>query len=472
MIQPNTTTETAPTVWGLAPRQLHDRYWASRGVQVVRCGQRAPLIDDAELFMLAPPHLLTLFNLARPVELLGWGDLDVLWLRLRAAPEVDYRERIMLDDNGAFTGFNRVYGLRDERSTRVVLTPDRDLAAQWQAAPNSAAGGRALRAATDPVRRSSLKLAGRSYYAEMDQQVMRFLRELVRSWPYPNATIDGLQRVGPQVWSDGSHDGDAQFVGPAWIGAGRRLSPDDAVVGPAVLWDDPTARSAREDDELEWHEVEPTTASPTAAPAQPRGPSSPYLLIKRAMDIALSLLILLVIWPVFPVVALLIYLEDGWPVLFAHHRETRGGKEFACLKFRSMRTDAEQIKTELAKENQADGPQFFIEGDPRLTRIGPFIRRYHIDELPQLFNVLAGHMSLVGPRPSPFVENQYCPAWREARLSVRPGLTGLWQVSRTRREGEDFQEWIKYDIEYVESASLRLDLLILWRTIGVVLRGK
>jgi lipopolysaccharide/colanic/teichoic acid biosynthesis glycosyltransferase len=135
-----------------------------------------------------------------------------------------------------------------------------------------------------------------------------------------------------------------------------------------------------------------------------------------------------------------------------------------------MRKDSEEIKARLMAQNQADGPQFFIKNDPRLTKVGAFIREYQIDELPQLFNIVKGDMSVVGPRPSPFKENQYCPPWREARLSVRPGLTGLWQISRTREEGNDFQEWIKYDIRYVEKQSFWLDLWIIWRTIVLLVK--
>jgi lipopolysaccharide/colanic/teichoic acid biosynthesis glycosyltransferase len=136
-----------------------------------------------------------------------------------------------------------------------------------------------------------------------------------------------------------------------------------------------------------------------------------------------------------------------------------------------MRKDAERIKRELVAANQADGPQFFIKNDPRLTRVGRTLRKLQLDELPQFINVLLGHMSIVGPRPSPFVENQYCPGWREARLSVRPGVTGLWQVKRTRAAGTDFQEWIRYDIEYVERASLLLDVQIIWQTAALLIRS-
>ena len=137
----------------------------------------------------------------------------------------------------------------------------------------------------------------------------------------------------------------------------------------------------------------------------------------------------------------------------------------------SMRKDSEQLKAQLAAKNQADGPQFFIEEDPRLTRVGRLLRKANIDELPQFLNVLLGHMSIVGPRPSPRLENQYSAEWRETRLSVRPGITGLWQVNRTRIRGTDFQEWIKYDIEYVENQSWLLDIRIVWKTIVVLIRG-
>jgi lipopolysaccharide/colanic/teichoic acid biosynthesis glycosyltransferase len=167
---------------------------------------------------------------------------------------------------------------------------------------------------------------------------------------------------------------------------------------------------------------------------------------------------------------LLIYLEDGRPFFFGHRRETKGGKEFLCWKFRSMRKDAEAIKAKLIEQNMADGPQFFMEEDPRLTRVGRVLRKLQVDEWPQFFNVLTGDMSVVGPRPSPHQENQFCPAWREARLSVRPGITGLWQVRRSRAHGLDFQEWIKYDIQYVEQQSLLFDLQIIFESVWMLVR--
>ena len=174
-----------------------------------------------------------------------------------------------------------------------------------------------------------------------------------------------------------------------------------------------------------------------------------------------SVILLTVTAPLCILVMLAILLEDGRPILFRQRRQSLRGREFRCLKFRTMCRGAEAGKANLAARNRADGPQFHAPDDPRLLRIGRLLRRWHIDELPQLWNVLKGDMSIVGPRPSPDEENRCCPTWREIRLSVRPGLTGLWQVRRTRRAGLDFQEWIRYDLEYVRRQSWWLDLCVI-----------
>ncbi len=188
--------------------------------------------------------------------------------------------------------------------------------------------------------------------------------------------------------------------------------------------------------------------------------------IKRVGDVVLSSLALIALLPVFIVVAILIKLESRGPVFFSHLREQVGGREFPCVKFRTMVSDAHEKQRELYANSEVDGPQFKMAKDPRVTRIGTLLRMTNIDELPQLFNVLVGHMSLVGPRPSPFRENQICVPWRRARLSVRPGITGLWQVCRSddRSQG-DFHEWIYYDIAYVRHFSIWLDLKILVATV-------
>ncbi len=190
-----------------------------------------------------------------------------------------------------------------------------------------------------------------------------------------------------------------------------------------------------------------------------------YRFVKRGIDIVFSSLALLLLSPLLLVVSILVKCTSRGPVFFAERRQGLRGREFQCLKFRTMIQGADALQTRLRERNEVDGPQFKIANDPRLTILGGWLRKFNIDELPQFFNVLRGDMSLVGPRPSPDRENQYCPGWRRARLSVRPGITGLWQVLRLREnEASDFQQWIYYDMEYVRHRSLWLDWQLLWHT--------
>jgi lipopolysaccharide/colanic/teichoic acid biosynthesis glycosyltransferase len=301
-----------------------------------------------------------------------------------------------------------------------------------------------------------------------DEDLALFTLDLVRTWRHPDSVIPDIVQIAPKVWAPRGTalDTGLSFVGGAWIGTGRTIGSGATVLGPAALWDSPESRPAYRRD-VRWHEIEPTDAAAESASDHPARKRSRSQTAKRLFDIVFSLLALAVTLPLYPFIMFAIWMEDGWPFFFAHTRETLGGREFGCLKFRSMRKDAEQVKEKLRQQNRADGPQFFIQDDPRLTRVGRFIRRRNLDELPQFFNVLLGQMSVVGPRPSPHKENQFCPAWREARLSVRPGITGLWQVRRTRRPGADFQEWIKYDLEYVHKRGWKLDLMIILKTFGV-----
>lgn len=198
--------------------------------------------------------------------------------------------------------------------------------------------------------------------------------------------------------------------------------------------------------------------------ADPSGAAG-YLVAKRAMDITFSLAAICCSAPLMVAVAVLVKLTSRGPVLFGHPRQGLNGREFRCLKFRTMCVGADVRQKEFRDRNEVNGPQFKITNDPRLTSVGGWLRRYNLDELPQFFNVLMGQMSIVGPRPSPDAENQYCPAWRRARLAVKPGITGLWQVLRRRAcRDSDFQEWIYYDLEYALHCNLRLDWQLLWHT--------
>jgi exopolysaccharide biosynthesis polyprenyl glycosylphosphotransferase len=194
--------------------------------------------------------------------------------------------------------------------------------------------------------------------------------------------------------------------------------------------------------------------------------AGPNLVLKRALDIALGSLILLLSLPLWLIVPLLIKLDSPGPVLYRQVRVGRGGRQFTFYKFRSMRQGAEDEWHRLRALNETEGPILKIRNDPRLTRIGRFLRRTSMDELPQILNVLRGDMSLVGPRPPlPAEVLQYEP-WQHKRLSVAGGMTGLWQVSG--RSHLNFEEMVMMDLYYIENWSLGLDLKILLRTIPAI----
>jgi len=194
------------------------------------------------------------------------------------------------------------------------------------------------------------------------------------------------------------------------------------------------------------------------------------LAVKHGIDIAAAGVGLLLLSPLLIAVSAAIALTMGRPVFFAQERAGLYGRRFRMIKFRTMVKDAEARRAELAEQNEMSGPVFKIARDPRITRLGAFLRKTSIDELPQLFNVLTGTMSLVGPRPLPVSEQQEIKGWQSRRLSMRPGITGLWQVSG--RSDIDFDEWMALDLRYIDEWSPALDLRILLRTVPVVLFGK
>lgn len=191
---------------------------------------------------------------------------------------------------------------------------------------------------------------------------------------------------------------------------------------------------------------------------------------KRCLDVVGALVGLVLLCPLFAAVAAAIKATSPGPVFFKQMRSGRGGKPFVMYKFRSMINGAEQRQRELVKLNERDGPAFKIQHDPRTTPLGHLLRITAIDELPQLWNVLKGDMSLVGPRPLPCEESDACQGWHRRRLDVAPGLTCTWQVSG--RSEVSFAEWARMDIQYIRSQSLWGDLVLIARTVPAVLSGK
>ena len=198
---------------------------------------------------------------------------------------------------------------------------------------------------------------------------------------------------------------------------------------------------------------------------------SSLLIIKRLIDVICSLIAIIILIPFFLIVSVLIVLEDGWPVLYVQQRVGINGRIFNFYKFRSMRRGADRLKDHLMEQNEStDGVIFKMKHDPRITRVGRFLRRFSIDETPQFFNVLAGDLSLVGPRPPlPSEVAQYTLEERK-RLHVKPGLTCLWQIGG--RSEIPFEQQVRLDMEYIHSRSIWQDVRIMLKTIPAVLFGR
>lgn len=192
-----------------------------------------------------------------------------------------------------------------------------------------------------------------------------------------------------------------------------------------------------------------------------------YELAKRIMDVSLCLLVLPFLLPLFLLCALLIWLDDPGPIFFKQLRTGKGGVRFRMYKFRTMVTNAEELKQKYAHLNELTWPDFKMTNDPRVTRIGRILRKTSLDELPQIINVIKGDMSLVGPRPTSFDVSTYSLRHTE-RLEVLPGITGLWQISG--RSDIDFDQRLLLDIEYIERRSLWFDIQILFRTVIAVFK--
>ena len=195
-----------------------------------------------------------------------------------------------------------------------------------------------------------------------------------------------------------------------------------------------------------------------------------YLFSKRTLDIVCSLIGLIVLSPLIGIIMILIKVESKGEIIFSQERIGLNGEKFNMHKFRSMVPNAEELKKKLLEENEMSGPMFKMKDDPRITKVGKFIRKTSIDELPQLINVLKGEMSLVGPRPSLPNEVAKFEPWMLKRLEVKPGLTCYWQVAG--RNNIDFEEWMQLDVDYVNDRNMLLDIKLIFKTFFVLFGDK
>ena len=202
----------------------------------------------------------------------------------------------------------------------------------------------------------------------------------------------------------------------------------------------------------------------------PHWKSAPRQAVKRLTDVLGAGLLLIALSPLFLVLAIVVKRSSPGNIFYRWRVVGQGGKPFVSYKFRSMVSNADGLKAKLAASNEMTGPVFKVTNDPRVTRAGKWMRRYSLDELPQLYSVLRGYMSLVGPRPPLASEYQRFTGFQKQKLSVRPGMTGLWQVNG-RNQVNDFDQWVRLDLDYIRRWSLGLDLRILFRTVAAVLSG-
>ena len=252
------------------------------------------------------------------------------------------------------------------------------------------------------------------------------------------------------------------------------LLTDTGLEGSRVVagWIESTAAALDLEIELETYVYPQVPPSDLRGRAEDLWPqlSAPPPIWKRALDVALSAIALVLLAPVFAAVAIAIFLDSPGPVIFRQQRAGRAGRPFAFYKFRSMFVDAERRKKNLQFLNEQVGPVFKIRDDPRITRVGRLLRRWSLDELPQLWNVLKGDFSLVGPRPPTLDEVEQYERWQRRRLNVPGGITGPWQVSG--RSEIPFLEWMRMDMRYIARRSLWHDFVLLARSVPAVLSGR
>ena len=417
-----------------------------------------------------------------------------------------YQERIRLAEAGELVGYRRLYSDAAEPMPLPIDWPHHLLIRSKHAVAilndglPSEFGEMIERCHTHGMRVESVSMAGSVIDLASEEGILALSDAVLTHCPPRGAVLNAS--LGRRVYAyDADHDisGDARFVGPVLLGRGVRVEPEVVVVGPSILCDGCTVgrgalvdssivgtRVAIESDRtvhrcvvssLENGAASERTSSLRAARFWTKPlwasrqsvfrtwPRFSYpVCFKRIADVVVAGVVLILFAPVVPLIALAIKVNSPGPVFFRDKRQGLHGRPFNCVKFRTMRVGAAEIQDKLRFVSEVDGPQFKMADDPRISTVGHFLRETYLDEIPQFFNVLCGQMSIVGPRPSPESENTLCPSWRDARLSVRPGITGLWQVYRTREPFKDFQEWIHYDTKYVQELSPQMDLWVCWCT--------
>ncbi len=438
-------------------------------------------------------------------QVLAETDADVI--AVTASPRLlAYREHVRLTQHGELVGYRRLFRdsaepapipsdwphhlfVRTERLDRVF---GEGLPSRFDALIE--------RCRSHHLNFEAVGIAGSVVDMESAGGLLAFSRAiLTRMWPLRETSRVAHGRQTFLRGRMGQVSSRARFVGPVLLGDHVCVEPDAVIIGPTILCDDSTVRQGAVVDSsilgaktvVDREQIlrEAFITASETGPESGRGafvragqatsefvcpprrsafrtwPVFSYARCwKRIADVIAATIVLVLFAPVIPFIALAIKVNSRGPVFFKDRRQGYRGRFFNCVKFRTMRVGAAEIQDKLRFVCEVDGPQFKMADDPRISTVGRFLRETYLDEIPQFFNVLIGDMSIVGPRPSPESENTQCPWWRDARLSVRPGISGLWQVCRTRQPFKDFQEWIYFDTKYVQELSPQMDLWVCWCT--------
>jgi lipopolysaccharide/colanic/teichoic acid biosynthesis glycosyltransferase/acetyltransferase-like isoleucine patch superfamily enzyme len=491
-----------PEEWAVAPHTTTPIILPYRKDESI-CLDKLPKGEQEPWFVISNGRLATLID----SELLSWilAGIRAEVVAINAEPQLlPYREKMRLTAQGKVAGFRRRYAdsaepapvPRDWPHHLFVRTKFLDKALAGGSLPQSFPAF-VERCGSNALNLQAINVAGLWIDLETEDGLLGFC----------SASLSKMRNSIHKIQDSATISPGARLCGKVLLGKNVHIGRDVVIVGPTIICDDvrigknsvinssiigPEVRVPQNQlvqnrvvkgPHGDWKRL---TQSPSRSQlCHPKAYLShrqrdedvfrhwsrlSYASLKRVFDLVAAIIVLILFAPITPFIILAIKLTSPGPVFFKDERQGLHGKEFQCLKFRTMHVGAAGLQEKLRVVSQVDGPQFKMEDDPRISTVGRFLRETYIDEIPQFLNVLLGQMSVVGPRPSPESENTLCPAWRDARLSVRPGITGLWQVCCTREPTKDFQEWIYYDTRYVRNLSLRVDLWISWQTAKKMVR--
>ncbi|MCK4294786.1 MAG: sugar transferase [Planctomycetes bacterium] len=506
-----------PEGWGIEPHTTQTAHIMPYAGKVPIRSQSVRKAKRNSWFVVSDGRFVTHINNDLLANILATTQVDVV--AVNAESELlAAREKIRLTVQGKVAGFRRLYDDSAELAPLPLDWPHHlfvktnilDQVLDDWALPESFSSV-LERCRSHGLTLQAVNVAGLALDLETEDGLLNFCRAGVRSSPCGSYTRIAQGSCNPAVVHNREADREPRLVGKILLGKNVRIGSDVVIVGPTIIGNnvriergsvinssiigpqvhipqgqmlqncivkgpqycgkDPTGSKSCISTQVSSHKVEFGRREFTSDIFRSWGIFSYAGRFKRMVDFLAAVIVLALFAPITPFIALAIKLNSPGPVFYKDKRQGLHGRAFNCWKFRTMHTGSESIQEKLRVVSQVDGPQFKIKDDPRISTVGRFLRDTYIDEIPQFLNVLLGQMSVVGPRPSPESENTLCPSWRDARLSVRPGITGLWQVYRTRKPEQDFQEWIYYDTEYVRRLSLRTDLRICWRTIKKMVRS-